>query len=184
MRKIWLALLMVVGFSGAAMATPVALPAVSGTFLGLTNGDNDPFPDPFMGSPALYKCDGAGTGDCTDVNGPGTLNYSAAFNITFDPKVGNEFKSGTWSFTAAGAPLLPTKLVIKAGNGFAAYDISKLVYVSGVVTGVWSTVDLESKGVSHISFYDGALTPVPLPAAGWLLIAGVGALAALRRRNA
>ena len=36
--------------------------------------------------------------------------------------------------------------------------------------------------VSHISFYNSA-APVPLPAAGWLLIAGLGELGALARRR-
>lgn len=34
------------------------------------------------------------------------------------------------------------------------------------------------------SFRDGGLPPVPLPAAGWLMLAGIGSLAAARRRKA
>jgi hypothetical protein len=39
--------------------------------------------------------------------------------------------------------------------------------------------------LSHltIAVYDDAPAPVPLPAAGWLLVAGLGALAAVRRRK-
>ena len=36
--------------------------------------------------------------------------------------------------------------------------------------------------VSHISFYNGA-APVPLPAAGWLLMAGLGGIGAVARRR-
>ena len=37
--------------------------------------------------------------------------------------------------------------------------------------------------LSHFSKIDTTTTPVPLPAAGWMLIAGVGGLAAMRRRK-
>ena len=37
--------------------------------------------------------------------------------------------------------------------------------------------------LSHITLIDGDTTPIPLPAAGWLLLGGLGGLAAMRRRN-
>ncbi len=47
------------------------------------------------------------------------------------------------------------------------------------------TLLLGNKGVSHISYFgvEDDMTPVPLPAAGWMLLAGVGGLGALRRRK-
>ena len=40
------------------------------------------------------------------------------------------------------------------------------------------------KGISHISLYgSGEMSPIPLPAAGWMLLAGLGGLAAARRRK-
>ena len=46
------------------------------------------------------------------------------------------------------------------------------------------TSTLGNRGLSHISFYDtGTTAPIPLPAAGWLMVAGLGGLAALRRRK-
>jgi hypothetical protein len=54
---------------------------------------------------------------------------------------------------------------------------------AGVTTGTWSW-SLQSNELSHANLYglpEPDMPPVPLPAAGWLLIAGLGGLAALRR---
>ncbi len=39
-------------------------------------------------------------------------------------------------------------------------------------------------GLSHVSHISTETTPVPLPAAGWMLLAGIGGLAAWRRKKA
>ncbi|WP_254813781.1 VPLPA-CTERM sorting domain-containing protein [Rhodovulum sp. ES.010] len=70
-----------------------------------------------------------------------------------------------------------TSWVAKDGDGFRwFYSDPK----EAVFSGEWSTL---SKGPSHITFYDSAPAPIPLPAAGWMLLAGVGGLAAVRRRK-
>lgn len=89
--------------------------------------------------------------------------------------------SGSWK-TISGA--LIKYITVKAANSFALFD------VGSVDEGFWSTAGILNNGgqrpeVSHLSFWtvDEPPAPVPLPAAGWLMVVGLGALAALRRRK-
>ena len=107
-------------------------------------------------------------------------NYVGAFSVSF-----TDDKAGSWSFT--GGPLLthaPAYMVVKAATNWALYALD------GALSGSWSTSGLmtpngkNQAGVSHISFYNSAApAAVPLPAAGWLLRAGAGGLAAAARRR-
>lgn len=97
-------------------------------------------------------------------------------------------REGSW--TISSFPVLTQiAIVLKAGNNFAAFLLTPFG-----TTGNWTT----SRNLSHASIYyrscaAGALAcgepppppppPVPLPAAGWMLLAGLGGLAALRRRR-
>jgi len=176
--------LAVAGLTGA-----IALPAnaaTTGVFVG-TFGGNDPFPGaifPGTGneSVALYKCDDIEEGIdpfCVDENASAG-DYASSFTITFDDfKDQEEAIGGTWAFTLGSNTLLPKYIALKAGTNYSVWDIGGLSF------GDWSTVEtLGSKGISHISFYDSYTAPVPLPAAGLLLVGAVGGLAALRRRKA
>ena len=168
----------------AASAGCVAAATLVGTFPG-----NDPFGGQENGlygtfgtheisSPSLAKCD-VGSLSCNWENGAVEgEDYRSAFSIGFDGD-----KSGTWSFAAN--PSLthrPAYMVVKAATNWALYALD------GALSGDWSTAGLitpngkNQAGVSHISFYNSA-APVPLPAAGWLLIAGLGELGALARRR-
>jgi hypothetical protein len=152
-----------------------------------TFSGNDPFPGAIFPmtkneSVALYKCDDIKEGlnpFCVPENASAG-DYSSNFTITFDVfKDQKEAIGGTWTFVKGNKTLLPKYIALKAGPDYAVWDIG------GLFTGTWSTVEeLGSKGISHISFYDSYAAPVPLPAAGWLMIAGLGGLAALRRKAA
>lgn len=97
--------------------------------------------------------------------------------------------TGTWSVGSFGGHT-KAALVVKGGSvGWVAYflDLTRL-------SGSWSTADLLNRGgnqpgLSHLSLYVADRvappppTPVPLPAAGLLLLAAVGVMAALGRRR-
>lgn len=96
-------------------------------------------------------------------------------------------KSGMWS-----TPDIVSYFTVKAANSFILFDGANLA------AGSWSTSGILNNGgkqptVSHISYWktDQGTPPdnqdppssVPLPAAGWLLLAGIGGMAAMRRRR-
>lgn len=88
--------------------------------------------------------------------------------------------SGTWSVTGWGG-LTKVMAVLKGGPDFAAYllDLSS-------TSGTWNTLGLlkgngePGPGLSHFALYS-VTAAVPLPAAGWLMLAGLGGLGILRR---
>ena len=133
-----------------------------------------------IASPSLAKCDEIGTGlACTWKNGAVVgADYTGAFRIGFDGGM-----SGTWSFAAdASLTHRPAYMAVKVPSAWALYALD------GALSGTWSTAGLMTPNgmrqapVSHISFYNGA-APVPLPAAGWLLMAGLGGIGAVARRR-
>jgi hypothetical protein len=133
-----------------------------------------------IASDSLAKCDEIGTGlSCTWKNGAVVgEDYTGAFGIGFDSGM-----SGTWSFAAdPSRPHRPAYMAVKSPSSWALYALD------GARSGTWSTAGLMTANgrrqapVSHISFYGGAAV-VPLPGAGWLLVAGLGALAQVRQRR-
>ena len=100
--------------------------------------------------------------------------------------------SGTWELTAGWVfdPNETYAFVMKGGSaGTIAYLID-----NAVTAGNWFNTDIPANGggnapgLSNIQlFATGGLVPdmppVPLPAAGWMLVAGIGGLAAMRRRR-
>lgn len=73
---------------------------------------------------------------------------------------------------------------IKSANPNAA-AIFNVVYLmdNGSRSGMFNTSDL-TQGFSNMRLFGtGELAPIPLPAAGWLLIAGIGGLFAMKRRK-
>lgn len=92
-------------------------------------------------------------------------------------------KSGTWTVSSWDG-IAEAMLVVKGSNGFIAY----LIDITAGLTGNWTTDALLNNGgqqpeISHLTLYT---TPaaIPLPAGLPLLLAGLGALALLRRRKA
>lgn len=91
--------------------------------------------------------------------------------------------SGTWSVDSW-AGIGKAMLVLKGGNGFAAY----LLDLTAGLTGGWSTQALtvgrnnNQPALSHVSLYT-TPAPIPLPAAGFLMLGALGGLGLLARRR-
>lgn len=88
----------------------------------------------------------------------------------------------TWSF-AGSLFYEAVAIILKQGNTFSAY-----LFDGGLAsTGTWSTPGFGqgAGGLSHMSIYTSGnpTSPIPLPAAGWLMLAGLGGLVAVRRRR-
>lgn len=145
--------------------------------------------DNVSGATACEYSDTA-TQDFLNTN-PITVNAEAFFGVTNwefvakDESSTGTGQSGTFDFSAFAAQVTgQAMLIFKDGKGttLVGYLISSL-------TGTWSSpfenppFDVRNiKDVSHISLYT-APAPVPLPAAGLMLVGALGGLAMLRRRK-
>jgi len=110
------------------------------------------------------------------VNRPTTA--AGILTLTYD--LGN--LTGSWSVTSW-AGIGDAMLVVKGGRGFSGYKID----TSKGLFGTWSTASLTNGGgnrpaISHMTLY-ATPAPIPLPAAGFLLLGALGGLAVLRRRR-
>lgn len=112
-------------------------------------------------------------------------------NTVFPAIDGSEFqvsldnrRSGAWSYTPGnGDPLTITAFVVKTKGKYSVFtwDPSSGSDLSDIL---FNTRDMDRNSLKYVSFYSGNnISPVPLPAAGLLLIASLGGLAALRRRR-
>ena len=170
-------------FAAAAVASLIASGASAATYT----------PDTFLGSADLGN-----SGEDTEIEylesllGPGT-------DLTFDFKL----ESGAFGVDDAGnffvdvAPDQPGYFILKFGVGSLGVDthyffaniaeLSLLVWTNAQTNNLLAKCeDLEigTCRLSHVTTTTGNPPVVPLPAAGWLLLAGVGGLAALRRKKA
>jgi len=152
------------------------------------------------------ECGAGGFDSCTLFGSPTIAKYeyddgvyggNELNNTSFPSIDGSEFSvslasngSGTWSYTpGVGDPVVVTGFVVKAGSGSsgAGYSIYTWDDTSGTDFSsiAWDTSTLRNKALSHITFFDtgATISTIPLPAAGWMLLAGLGGIAALRRRK-
>jgi hypothetical protein len=191
--------------AGCVLATSVTASTLTLDDAILFETGNDPFGGNSGGyleiggynSPSLAKCD-EGTGeetvstDCDSwEDGVALGDYSEAFELMYTSDL-----SFSWSFDETAVlgidmedVLYPKFVAVKSGikgeqgNGYYVFDIT------GHLFGSVSVADTASKesmfeSISHVSFYDtGDTNVVPLPAAGWLLIGGLGGLVAMKRRR-
>jgi len=183
MKKILASIAITLGMVGAASAATVPCSAqISGLVSGASGCEISPSSNQDM------------------VNNPLTVNTEAFFgnaDWVFEGKIGDlgfgtgsgSGLSGSYDFSGEGV-VGQVLLIFKGGNNpLVGYLLN-----SGVTSGTWSTPFVEptfdlpgnsqAQNLSHLSVYSRtpSPSPVPLPAAGFLLIAGLGGLAALRRR--
>jgi hypothetical protein len=131
-----------------------------------------------------------------DNNGNFTLPGDAEFSSLFPTIDGTEFRfsfgqdgnpatGGTWTYTPDDAedPGI-TGFVTKGGPNYRVFlkDGPAFKGIGDFSDFITPGDGGQQGGLSHITFFD-STTPVPLPAAGWLMIAGIGGIAALRRRR-
>lgn len=101
---------------------------------------------------------------------------------------GNGGLSGTWSFVLPAAPkgYVWTNIVLALKSGTAKLnpDWAAFVLPKGVTSGTWAIASGQ-QSLSHINLYaELSAAEVPVPAAGLMLIGGLGALGIARRRKA
>lgn len=131
-------------------------------------------------SPAAVSCYGSAMGNPLDVNLNGGVfdGTTGLFgdNIWTYIESNPTFNGGDYgSFTVGQHDYSTVAVILKYGGQFAAYKLND--WFGGVIS--YTTTN----GSGLTNYVVAGLNPAPLPAAGWLLLAGFGGLAMVRRRG-
>ncbi len=188
-----------------AFAASVASAATCGTSSGLdttnviiTSIDSSP------ASIAASDCAGVFAGNDTGNQGTLLSNLNSGIFAGFigdwsiygksdeDASVSaSETNNGSWSIDYLTKSYSVFALSLKAANGYAVYLFDLSPGSAMDLAGTFKTLGFQagnspnSPDLSHmtVAVYGDGVSAVPLPAAGWLMLAGIGGLAALRRRK-
>lgn len=148
----------------------------------LGNGGNTTLVE--MNGQSLFSIDDWSFADKIDNIDEG-ITLGDFFKITFTDFViengKTEAKAGTWELLAgfSFAPGESYAIALKSATSSFVYLLDP-----AFSSGTWSTVDLGGKAISNMTLF-GTVAPIPLPAAGFLMLGALGALGvAARRRKA
>lgn len=170
---------------GVSNGTTIDFDGVDVTFSASASTDND-------ANAYAYFDNGAGLGVCKDINGSKQCDPSNDDNITYGESVtltfGTEYDVSDIVFRAEGHGFLTTSQTLLYSIDGGAYIQSSFNALDDLsFAGVTSiSFKYDDKGTNAEQFYISSMVvtaPVPVPAAGLLLLGGLGGLAALKRRR-